>query len=120
MLHELNGRNIEFGKLVKDNSCLPFNWKKRSIFFDLPYWKDNLVRQNLDVMHIEKNVCDNILGTLLNLDGKTKDHENARLDLQEMGIRSELHQREDVTLPQACFTMKKTEKEIFGKIFKKS
>ncbi|XP_039115814.1 uncharacterized protein LOC120251341 [Dioscorea cayenensis subsp. rotundata] len=30
-------------------------WKKRSIFFDLPYWQHNLLRHNLDVMHIEKN-----------------------------------------------------------------
>ena len=30
------------------------NWTKRSIFWDLPYWKDNLLRHNLDVMHIEK------------------------------------------------------------------
>jgi hypothetical protein len=35
-------------------------WKKKSIFFRLPYWKDNLLRHNLDVMHIEKNVMDNI------------------------------------------------------------
>lgn len=53
-------------------------WKKRSIFFDLPYWESNLLRHNWDVMHIEKNICDNLLGTLLNLDGKTKDNENAR------------------------------------------
>ena len=30
------------------------NWTKRSIFWDLPYWKTNLLRHNLDVMHIEK------------------------------------------------------------------
>jgi len=29
------------------------NWTKRYIFWDLPYWKHNLVRHNLDVMHIE-------------------------------------------------------------------
>jgi hypothetical protein len=33
-------------------------WKKKSIFFRLPYWKDNLLRHNLDVMHIEKNILD--------------------------------------------------------------
>ena len=31
------------------------NWTIRNIFWDLPYWKDNLLRQNLDVIHIEKN-----------------------------------------------------------------
>ncbi|GJW20015.1 transposase, Ptta/En/Spm [Tanacetum coccineum] len=32
------------------------NWVKRSIFWELPYWHLLLVRHNLDVMHIEKNV----------------------------------------------------------------
>ncbi|WVZ01850.1 hypothetical protein V8G54_022656 [Vigna mungo] len=43
------------------------NWTKRSIFWDLPYWKDNLLRHNLDVMHIEKNFFDNIINTVMNL-----------------------------------------------------
>jgi hypothetical protein len=47
-------------------------WKKKSIFFKLPYWKDNLLRYNLDVMHIDKNVIDNILGTLLDIEGKNQ------------------------------------------------
>ena len=49
------------------------------------------LRHNLDVMHIEKNVMENILSTLLNLKDQTKDNYKARLDLAEMGIRSELH-----------------------------
>ncbi|KAL8146611.1 hypothetical protein AgCh_004366 [Apium graveolens] len=39
---------------------------------------DNLTRHNLDVMHIEKNICDSVLGTLLNIGGKMKDHLAAR------------------------------------------
>ncbi|GJY78866.1 transposon, En/Spm-like protein [Tanacetum coccineum] len=31
-------------------------WKKKSIFFKLPYWKHLLLPHSLDVMHIEKNV----------------------------------------------------------------
>ncbi|GAU31957.1 hypothetical protein TSUD_288910 [Trifolium subterraneum] len=57
------------------------NWTKRSIFWDLPYWKDNLRRHNLDVMHIEKNFCDNILHPVMDVIGKTKDNEKARCDL---------------------------------------
>ncbi|XP_027187904.2 uncharacterized protein [Cicer arietinum] len=37
------------------------NWTKRSIFWDLPYWRHNLLRHNLDVMHIEKNVMECLL-----------------------------------------------------------
>ena len=59
--------------------------KKISIFFNLPYWKDNILRHNLDVMHIEKNVCDNILGTLVNIEGMSKDNLLARLDLKDLG-----------------------------------
>ena len=46
---------------------------RRSTLWDLEYWKDLDLRRNLDVMHIEKNICDSIIGTLLNIEGKTKD-----------------------------------------------
>ncbi|RVW37618.1 PH, RCC1 and FYVE domains-containing protein 1 [Vitis vinifera] len=65
-------------------------WKKKSIFFDLEYWKYLHVRHSLDAMHIEKNVCESIIGTLLNIPGKMKDGLNSRLDLLEMGLRCEL------------------------------
>ena len=39
-----------------------------------------MLRHNLDMMHIEKNVVNNIIGTLLNLDGKTNDNLKARQD----------------------------------------
>ena len=46
-------------------------------FFNLPYWSSLLIRHNLDVMHIEKNICKALLGTLLEIAGKTKDTEKA-------------------------------------------
>ena len=78
--------NITFGKTQKkvlDKSI----WKKKSIFFDLPYWTKLDVRHCIDVMHVEKNVCNSIIGTLLNIKGKTKDDVNSRKDLVEMGLR---------------------------------
>ncbi|KAI5344097.1 hypothetical protein L3X38_011974 [Prunus dulcis] len=65
-------------------------WKKKSIFFDLEYWKYLPVRHALDVMHIEKNVCDSIIGTLLEINGKNKDGIAARLDLLNMGVKTDL------------------------------
>ncbi|KAI5350203.1 hypothetical protein L3X38_003094 [Prunus dulcis] len=65
-------------------------WKKKSIFFDLEYWKYLPVRHALDVMHIEKNVCDSIIGTLLEIPGKNKDGIAARLDLLNMGVKIDL------------------------------
>ena len=41
-------------------------------------------------MHIEKNICDNIVKTLLSIEGKTKDTYKAREDLAALAIRKEL------------------------------
>ncbi|XP_042467064.1 uncharacterized protein LOC122050202 [Zingiber officinale] len=48
------------------------------------------IRHCLDVMHIEKNVFESLINTLMNVKGKTKDNVAARLDMVEMGIRPEL------------------------------
>ncbi|KAF6161073.1 hypothetical protein GIB67_007714 [Kingdonia uniflora] len=32
-------------------------WSRKTIMFDLPYWKDLLVRHNLDVIHVESTVA---------------------------------------------------------------
>ena len=63
------------------------NWNRKSIFFKLPYWRFLLFRHNLDVMHIEKNVCDIVLGTIMNMKGKKKDAIKSHPDLQAMQIR---------------------------------
>ena len=67
-------------------------------------------------MHIEKNICDNTLGTLLNIEGKTKDTAKARKDLCHMGIRKDLHLQTTgtiISLPHAKYTLSKAEKTSF-------
>ena len=59
--------------------------------FDLSYWSTLKLRQNPDVTHIEKNVCDNIFETLLGIKGKTKDTLKALMDLKDLSYRHELH-----------------------------
>ena len=84
------------------------NWTKKSIFFKLPYFKTLLLRHNLDVMHIEKNVCDCIIETILDIKGKTKDNNNSRLDLKEMNLKPHLHPVEDgdkLVMPQAPYVL---------------
>jgi hypothetical protein len=93
-------------------------WKKKSIFFELPYWKDNLLRHNLDPMHIEKNVLDNIIYTLLNDSSKSKDHVDARRDLEAMGIRSDLWCNENGKISPAIFTLTGQSKREFLTILK--
>lgn len=78
VVNELQGlREIIHGKKEKKQVIPGFgnthNWNKHSIFFRLPYWKILLLSYNLDVMHIEKNILDNVVGTMMNIDGKIKD-----------------------------------------------
>ena len=64
-------------------------------------------------MHIEKNVCENLLGTLLSIDGKNKDTVKSRMDLKDLKIKSDLHLKkvgDRWVKPPASFTL--TEDEI--------
>jgi hypothetical protein len=58
-------------------------WKKQSIFWELPYWKDLDVHHSIDMMHVKKNVCESLLGTLLNTEEKTRDREHERVALKK-------------------------------------
>ena len=67
-------------------------------------------------MHIEKNICDALISTWLSLEGKSKDTIKARLDMQDMGIRSELHLLQSgnrVTKPHASYTFTLEERREF-------
>ncbi|CAM8934267.1 unnamed protein product [Rhodiola kirilowii] len=62
-------------------------WKHVSLFYVLPYWQSLCHPYSLDSMHIEKSVFDNIIGTILGLEGKTKDDMKARKGFGEQGVR---------------------------------
>lgn len=110
---EVKNIDVVFGKPNK----FPKNskYKKRSIFWNLPYWQHLSVRHCIDIMHVEKNVAESLIGTLLNIPGKTKDGYKARKDIEEMGTRKELAPQENgkrAYLPPACYTLSKKEKTI--------
>ena len=87
--------------------------EKKSIFWELPYWEFLEVRNCLDVMHIVKNICDSLIGLLLNILGKTKYGVNARKDMVERGSRLQLAPEEGkrgAYLPPTCCTMSKADK----------
>ncbi|KAI3450489.1 hypothetical protein Pfo_007154 [Paulownia fortunei] len=72
-------------------------------------------------MHIEKNICDALVDTLLSIDGKSKDTVKARLDMQDMGIRSELHLKkigDRVSKPYASYTFTLEERREFYRFLK--
>ena len=81
------------------------NWCKQSIFWELPYWKNLLLRHNIDVMHNEKNVFDNVFNTVSNVKGKTKDDANSRRDILHFCKRPELQLYDDNKKPKACYEL---------------
>ena len=79
------------GKKRKAPAPLEGVWKTRSVFWDLRYWPILKTPHCLDVMHVTKNMCESLLGTLLNMPERTKDWPKVRNDLKFMKIRAELH-----------------------------
>ena len=112
---------VVFGKgegsepVPKDASGRAPMWKKKSIFWELPYWKHLEVRHSIDVMHLTKNLCVNLLG-FMGVFGKPKDTLEAREDLKRMKERDNLHpeQTDDGRqyLRPASYTLSNEEKEI--------
>ena len=88
-------------------------WKKKSIFWDLPYWKLLDVRSAINVMHVTKNLCVNLLN-FLGVYGKTKDTADARQDQQR------IHEGDNVNPEKyqgtASYALTKEEKEIFFQV----
>ena len=62
--------------------------RRRVFFWELPYWDVLEVRHTIDVMHLTKNLCMNLLG-FLGVYGKLKD--TLEEDLQRMKQRAALH-----------------------------
>ncbi|XP_039123357.1 uncharacterized protein LOC120259972 [Dioscorea cayenensis subsp. rotundata] len=92
--------------------CKSSGWHKRSIFWDLPYWTTNLIRHNLDVMHIEKNVFENVFDTVMDVEGKTKDNAKAREDVKIYCKRKELEKMKAGNILKACYSLSKEEKVV--------
>jgi len=104
---------VKFGKYEKERKRgekiqLPGNWNKKSIFFELPYWKSLKLQHNLDAMHIVKNVWQHNMNTM-NLEGKTKNNIKSHFDLECLGIWPKLHatmiEEGKYTFQNACYTM---------------
>ena len=110
-------RTKEEGSSSQVNEQNGTYWKKFNIWYQkLRCWRHNKVQHCIDFMHIEKNVGESLVGTLLNVPGKTKDGENARLDLAALGIKPELFARienDKTVLPAAGYTLTNAEKDIF-------
>ncbi|GKA85868.1 zinc finger, PHD-type containing protein, partial [Tanacetum coccineum] len=118
----VKGKHPRFrGVKIKHNVLVELNWTKRSIFYELEYWSFLTLKHNLDVMHIEKNVLESILNTLL-MNDKSKDTAKARQDLKSLGIRSGLwlgqNKNEKCSKPQAAYSFKPEDRKKFCQFIK--
>ena len=86
------------------------HWQKMSILWELPYWKTNLLRHCIDVMHLEKNFAENLIFTILDIPNKTKDNTKAREDVQILCKRRKLHLTEDGKKPKAPYELTKQQR----------
>ncbi|KAI5350583.1 hypothetical protein L3X38_003474 [Prunus dulcis] len=120
ILEQLNRLDFApFRKIVsRTRPSTHMNWTHKPMLFELPNWSKLKLRHNLDVMHVEKNVFDTLVGTILDIEGKTKDTIKARLDLERMGIRRGLWMNKDSDKAKrdlAFFSMKPNDKKEFLK-----
>ena len=108
---------VIFGKgpggqsVLKDAEGHAPMWKKKSIFWELDYLKFLEVRSSIDVMHVTKNICVNLLG-FLGVYGKTKDTPEAREDQQHMKYPGNKHTDKGRKY-LSRYALTKAEKEIF-------
>jgi hypothetical protein len=58
-------------------------WKKKPIMWEQPYWIHLAISHSIDDMHVKKNVCWNLLGTLMSDKRKTKDHAKLQAGLEK-------------------------------------
>ncbi|GJS47957.1 F-box domain containing protein [Tanacetum coccineum] len=117
----LTGKHLSYGDVkIKRNVLIELNWTKRSIFYELEYWSFLTLRHNLDIMHIEKNVLEAILNTLL-MNDKSKDTAKARQDKQSWHHRSGLwltrNQKRNLE-PQAAYSFTPENRKKFCQYIK--
>jgi hypothetical protein len=115
----VNDIEVVFGKgpgsqpIPSENGMAPM-WKKKSISWELPYWEVLDVRNAIDVTHVMKNLCLNLIG-FLGVYRKTKDTLEARQELQRMeerdGLHLEMREHGHHYLSPASYTHSKEEKE---------
>ncbi|XP_074369192.1 uncharacterized protein LOC141710524 [Apium graveolens] len=93
----------------------PLRRSTSSPFFELPYWETLSLRHNIDIMHTEKNIFDNIFYTILDDGKKSKDNTKSRKDCKELSVHRDLWIQDDGTEPHAPYALSK---EQIHKLFK--
>jgi hypothetical protein len=126
----VNDLRVAFGKgdgsepVPHDANERALMWEKKSIFWELPYWEILEVQNAIDMMHLTKNLCLNVLG-FLGCYSNSKDTLEARRDLKnihrneappievdEEADPEEVEEEKQDYLGPASYTLSKEEKVI--------
>ncbi|GKA26012.1 hypothetical protein Tco_0712121, partial [Tanacetum coccineum] len=110
-------RSLEFNGETEDGDP-PREFSRDAIMTQLA----RLPTRVKDVMHIEKNVLESILNTLL-MNDKSKDTAKARQDLKRLGIQSGLwlgqNKNEKCSKPQAAYSFTPEDRKMFCQFIKR-
>jgi hypothetical protein len=109
----------------RDRSMPPVEgvpFKKQSIFFQyLPYWPNLEVSYAIDAMHVQKNVFESLIASLMDT-GKSKDGLKSQKDMVQLKVMPELHPVLEAngkyTLPTASFNLTPDEKRAICTFFR--
>ena len=110
-LHVIFGKGPDGLAVLNEAEGYATMWKKKFIFWDLPYWKDLEVRSSIDMMHTTKNLCMNLLG-FLGVYGKTKDTPEARENLQHLHEKEACLRSSMMVLPAMLLRKKRKKSSL--------
>ena len=106
-------RVVEANKFRMMKTAMP-QCGRRSPYYGSSHWDVLEVRKAIDVMHLTKNLCVNLLG-FLDAYGQSKDTLEARRDLKETNQREDLRPEKRKNgqhyIRPASYTLSKEEKE---------
>ena len=71
-----------------------------------------IIHYNFDVIHIEKNMFENVFNTVMNIEGKTKDNIKAMEDLAMFCRRKELEKNANGEYLKENYTLDKNGKQV--------
>jgi len=80
-------------------------------------------------MHIEKNIFDNVVNTLLDVQHKSKDNLASRLDMEILGMKEDLHATKILpdnnnvsrtTMKAACYNMNIVMQRSFCRVVRRA
>jgi hypothetical protein len=99
------------------------NWTHKSCLWELPYAEALILPHNIDLMHQECNIAENIISMCFDVVGFSKDNMNAMKDLVALCNRHSLevkrNAKENLTRPRAPYCLKSAERKEILRWLKK-